>query len=80
MSKIFLKYEFENNEELYQFVANISEYENYKLRKSFKKELDNRGCHMKELHNKARLYYIEHPEINYKKCLKIVSKDEKELN
>ena len=37
MSKIFLKYEFENNDELYQFVANISEFENYKLRKTFKK-------------------------------------------
>ena len=76
-NKIFLKYEFENNEELYQFVSNISEFENYKLRKSFKKQLDVRGCNMKELHNKARLYYIEHPEINYKKCLNIV-KDQKE--
>ena len=28
-NKIFLKCEFENNEELYQFVANISEFENY---------------------------------------------------
>ena len=33
-----------------------------------------RGQAVRELHQKAKLFKIDHPEINYKECLKLVNK------
>ena len=33
-----------------------------------------RGQAVRELHQKAKLFKIDHPEINYKECLKLINK------
>jgi hypothetical protein len=38
-----------------------------------KKEGDRRGQNVKQLHQKAKQYQIEHPDIKYKECLKIAN-------
>lgn len=38
------------------------------------KSSNGRGEAVRQLHIKAKQYKIEHPEVNYKECLKLVNK------
>lgn len=71
-----LVFEFDSVEELLKHVSHLSELETIKklVNKPDKKEHDQRGAHITGLHEQAKIYHNEHPEIRYHECIKIVSK------
>ena len=75
-----LIFEFDNNNDLLKHVSHLSELE--KIHELINKPeaplFDNRGKHIKDLHVKSKSYQLEHPDILYHNCMKIVSKINKE--
>jgi hypothetical protein len=62
---------FNTIEELQNFV-NIRGEEKVIIKEpKIKKETDRRGQNVKELHQNAKAYQQEHPEIPYRECLKL---------
>lgn len=59
---------FETQEELFQFIA-MMEQKKKADNKKINKETDKRGRHMAELHESARLFHLENPELTYKECM-----------
>jgi hypothetical protein len=45
-----------------------------------KKENDRRGLNVSLLHQNARDYHLEHPEVPYKMCLKLGNSKEIDIN
>jgi hypothetical protein len=41
---------------------------------------DNRGKHISNLHQRTKQYQLEHPDILYHNCMRIVSKLDKPIN
>jgi len=40
-----------------------------------KKENDGRGRSTKQFHEKCKIYHANHPDLSYRECLKLVSKE-----
>jgi hypothetical protein len=39
-----------------------------------KKENDRRGKHMQVLHQQAKEYHVQHPDVPYRECFKLINK------
>ena len=65
-----LIFEFVNIDELSEFINEQSNFNNWKLRKQFKKAIENRGAHQKEYHKLAKEYQLSFPNLPYRECLK----------
>ena len=76
-----LVFEFETIAELMDHVGHLANLEvmNNLVNKVEPKPEDNRGSHIKELHIKAKAYHLEHPEIKYHQCMRLISKKTDEL-
>jgi hypothetical protein len=69
---------FENFNELNEFICDQDSILDTKLKKTFKKVDDKRGSSTYILHQKAKEYQETHNDTPYKECLKIVGKTIKE--
>ena len=72
-----LQIKFETMEELSEFVIEK------KIKESIKKprkENDKRGQNVYILHQNAKEYHMEHPEVPYKMCLKLGNAKEIDIN
>ena len=71
-----LVFEFDTVEDLMRHVSNMADLEIMKrlIDRPDPKLDDNRGKHIYNLHEKAKKYHTEHPEVKYHQCMKIVSK------
>jgi len=76
--KYSLTLEFVDIEHIQEYFEEMKEFENYKLRKLLKKEVDGRGQSMGGLHSDAKKYHLLHPELKYKECIKAICKLKKE--
>ena len=73
-----LVFEFENLDELAEFVKEQKDFNDWKLKKQLRKEVDNRGAHQKEYHQLAKQYQLSYPNVSYRQCLKEAIKKSKE--
>ena len=74
---MYMSYTFETMEELSQFI------QDKKIKEDIKKEKkigDRRGLNVSVLHQNAKAYQLEHPEIPYKMCLKLGNSKEIDLD
>ena len=72
-----LQITFNTMEELSLFI------ESKKIKEDIKKEKkigDRRGLNVSVLHQNAKAYQLEHPDINYKACLKLGNAKEIDIN
>lgn len=60
---------FETQEQLFQFIAMMEKQKKIADKKS-NNQTDSRGKHMGRLHENARLFHLENPELSYKDCMK----------
>ena len=75
-----LIFEFINIDELAEFINEQKDFNNWKLRKQFKKAIDGRGSHQKEYHQLAKQYQLVNSELPYRQCLKeAINKAKSEL-
>ena len=68
---------FESIDQLTEFIKLIQE------QKPVKKEEnpdEKRGKSTKQFHLRAKQYHDEHPDISYKECLKLLSKENKNID
>jgi len=70
MSKIQLVLSFDSIEELKSYVEDYEQIELSKIKKLFKKGNDKRGSSTKYLHQQAKQYQSENPQLSYKESLK----------
>jgi len=68
---------FENIDQLSEFIKLIQEQ---KPIKKEKKPDEKRGKSTKQFHLRAKEYHSEHPDISYKECLKLLSKENKNID
>ena len=75
-----LIFEFDNNNDLLKHVNHLSELEKIHdlINKPEPLLFDNRGKHIKNLHEQTKLYQLEHPEIKYHDCMREITKLNKE--
>ena len=73
-----LMFEFENLDELAEFVREQKDFNNWKNKKQLKKEIENRGAHQKEYHQLAKQYQLTYPNVSYRECLKQAIQKSKE--
>ena len=78
MQKIQLVLSFDSIEELRTYVEDYEQIELSKIKKLFKKSNDKRGSSTKLLHEKAKQYQSEHPDISYKESLKKIGESIRE--
>jgi hypothetical protein len=76
MSKYSLVINFENLEELSDFITIYNKINQKTENKGLKTTSDKRGSKTITLHQKAKEYRISHPELSYRDCLVEVSKQE----
>ena len=62
---------FNSSEELSLFETDFKEYQELKQ----KKKIEKRGSKTAQLHKKVKEYLLEHNDLSYKDCLKIVGKE-----
>lgn len=55
-----------------EFMVDMQNWKEHKLKKTEKKIDDKRGKHTKGLHIKARHYHELNPEIPYRECMKLI--------
>jgi hypothetical protein len=75
-----LIFEFNSKQELFEHINHMCDLE---IMDSLVKQkenpiFDNRGSHIKNLHEKTKQYQLEHPEIKYHQAMKLVSKLDKQ--
>jgi len=68
-NKIQLILSFDNVEELKSYIEDYEAIELSKIKKLFKKSNDKRGSSTKYLHQQAKEYQSQHPELSYKESL-----------
>lgn len=73
-----LNIQFNNLEEMRNFLESNSNKENIKIKKE-KKVGDKRGANIKQLHQKAKEYHLLHPNESYKNCLKLCNINNTEI-
>ena len=76
MSKYSLTINFENLEELSEFITMYNKVNQKTEQKTVKTISDKRGSKTITLHQKAKEYRLLHPELSYRDCLVEVSKQE----
>ena len=76
MSKYSLTINFESLDELSDFITTYNKIYNKAEQKIIKTSNDKRGSKTITLHQKAKQYRAEHPELSYRNCLIEVSKQE----
>ena len=68
---------FSNLIELQEFLKAYNKFQNKKMKTQTEKDENTpssaRGEAVKQLHIKAKIYKLEHPEVNYKECLKLIN-------
>jgi hypothetical protein len=74
-----LNVHFTSEEELKQFIGAINlpptaETAEPAPAKKQPKENDRRGKHMQFLHQRAKDYHTQHPEVTYRECFKLINK------
>jgi hypothetical protein len=72
MSKLQLILTFEDAEELKTYIEDYEAVQLTKIKKLFKKTSDKRGSSTKTLHQRAKEYQKENPELTYKQSLQAV--------
>jgi hypothetical protein len=55
-----------------EFISDMQNWKEHKLKKAEKKMDDKRGKHTKGLHIKARHYHELNPDIPYRECMKLI--------
>ena len=72
MSKIQLILTFDELEELKVYVEDYEAIQLQKIKKLFKKSNDKRGSSTRTLHQRAKDFQKEHPELTYKQSLQAI--------
>lgn len=68
---------FESIDQLTEFIKLIQEQKPVKKEKN---PDEKRGKSTKQFHLRAKQYHDEHPDISYKECLKLLSKENKNID
>jgi hypothetical protein len=68
---------FESIDQLTEFIKLIQDQ---KPAKKEKNPDEKRGKSTKQFHLRAKEYHSEHPDISYKECLKVLSKENKNID
>ena len=68
---------FETIDQLSEFIKLIQEQKPVKKEKN---PDEKRGKSTKQVHLRAKEYHSEHPDISYKECLKVLSKENKNID
>jgi hypothetical protein len=71
---IEIKFLFYTLEEAYDFILKQKQ-EPLQHQIKIKKENDGRGRSTKQFHEKCKIYHANHPDLSYRECLKLVSKE-----
>ena len=63
---------FNSFQELCDFITEMDEFREHKIKEIAKKLNDKRGSHTKLFHEKAREYHLERPDFTYAQCMAFV--------